>query len=209
MKYTRKRQLLFLEQFKTDKKVVDIGSGLNPPYKNLFPNRIRVDVDPLKCPEVLGSIYQLPFESGSQEVILCSEVFEHLDRPEEAADELHRVLGNGGVVIFTTRFIFPIHGAPNDYYRYTEYSLAKIFSKFSIEKITFESGPFYTVGVILQRIAFQTELKGGRMVKFGVCVIAWFFTRIDWLVKKEFGDIGKQKESKGVFSTGIYLHLKK
>jgi len=38
-----------------------------------------------------GSVYQLPYKDDSFDVVLCSEVLEHLERPEEALQELRRV----------------------------------------------------------------------------------------------------------------------
>ncbi len=38
-----------------------------------------------------GSVYALPYEDGSFDVVLCTEVLEHLARPEDALKELHRV----------------------------------------------------------------------------------------------------------------------
>jgi len=165
MKYTRRPQLAFLEQHKTEDKILDIGAGFSPPYKHLFPNRVRVDVDKNKNPDIIGSIYNLPFEDNSQNTILCSEVFEHLIDPQAAADELHRVLRPEGKVLLTTRFMYPLHGIPNDYWRFTPYTLQNIFKRWDIEQMVFESEPFYTVGILLQRIGFQTTLRGGKFAK--------------------------------------------
>lgn len=38
-----------------------------------------------------GDIYQLPYENNSFDVVLCSEVLEHLEYPEKALVELNRV----------------------------------------------------------------------------------------------------------------------
>jgi len=38
-----------------------------------------------------GSIYQIPFEEKSFDIVLCTEVLEHLQNPVEAATELQRV----------------------------------------------------------------------------------------------------------------------
>jgi ubiquinone/menaquinone biosynthesis C-methylase UbiE len=45
-----------------------------------------------------GDVYALPFESGSFDITLCQTVFCHLDRPEDALDEMIRVTKRGGCV---------------------------------------------------------------------------------------------------------------
>lgn len=39
----------------------------------------------------VGSVYELPYDDDSFDLVLCSEVLEHLDRPDEAVAELRRV----------------------------------------------------------------------------------------------------------------------
>jgi ubiquinone/menaquinone biosynthesis C-methylase UbiE len=43
---------------------------------------------------VQGSVYALPFASGSFDLVLCCEVLEHVDQPHAALAELARVSGN-------------------------------------------------------------------------------------------------------------------
>lgn len=38
-----------------------------------------------------ASIYRLPFDSGSFDLVIACEVFEHLERPEEALREIERI----------------------------------------------------------------------------------------------------------------------
>lgn len=47
---------------------------------------------------VRGSVYELPFETGSVDVVMCTEVLEHLDDPDAALRELVRVARDGVVV---------------------------------------------------------------------------------------------------------------
>ena len=39
----------------------------------------------------VGSIYEIPFEDNSHDVVLCNEVLEHLENPAKALQELRRV----------------------------------------------------------------------------------------------------------------------
>ena len=39
----------------------------------------------------VGSVYELPFDDDAFDLVLCSEVLEHLDQPEKAVAELKRV----------------------------------------------------------------------------------------------------------------------
>jgi SAM-dependent methyltransferase len=207
-RYTRIAELNFLKQFETKDTVLDIGAG-KPPYRKLFPNRVSVDINEKLNPDVVGDIYDLPFDDSSQDTVLCIEVFEHLKEPQKAADELHRILKKGGVLIFATRFLYPLHDVPGDYWRYTPYVLKEIFRKWNIEKLEFESEPFTAIGILLQRIGFQTELRGGKLTKAVVYSLAWLFTKLDWLVKAQYGEIGRINKIEGAFSTGIYMVLRK
>lgn len=51
---------------------------------------------------VRGGLDRLPFASGSVDVVILSEVIEHLVDTDEALAELHRVLRPGGHLIVTT-----------------------------------------------------------------------------------------------------------
>ncbi len=45
-----------------------------------------------------GSLYDLPFDDGAFDTVVCSEVLEHLDEPARAAQELRRVARRGVVL---------------------------------------------------------------------------------------------------------------
>jgi 2-polyprenyl-3-methyl-5-hydroxy-6-metoxy-1,4-benzoquinol methylase len=122
-KITREKKSAFLAKQGSDGKTLDIGSG-DKYYAKFFPNLTSVDIDPLRKPDVVASVYQLPFKDGEFDNILCTEVLEHLAEPAAAILEMERVLKPGGKLILTTCFIFPIHDAPGDYFRYTKYGLA-------------------------------------------------------------------------------------
>jgi SAM-dependent methyltransferase len=51
---------------------------------------------------VRGSIYELPFASGSFDLVTCNMVVEHLDRPAAAFAEVTRCLRPGGAFVIST-----------------------------------------------------------------------------------------------------------
>jgi len=77
--------------------------------------------------------------------ILAFNVLEHLPRYDLAFSETHRILKKGGCLIGSVPFLYQIHGAPNDYFRFTKDSLNYNLSnnKFkNIKIIALGHGPF-------------------------------------------------------------------
>jgi len=75
---------------------LDVGSGEYP-----FPGSLTVDVDPIKKPDRVASILDLPFPDMSFDSVTALEVIEHLHRNEQrqAVNELKRVLKRGGRLV--------------------------------------------------------------------------------------------------------------
>ncbi|MFA6471690.1 MAG: methyltransferase domain-containing protein, partial [Candidatus Latescibacterota bacterium] len=46
--------------------------------------------------------YRLPYRNGSFDAAVASEILEHLEKPEEALDEIARVVRPGGWIILST-----------------------------------------------------------------------------------------------------------
>lgn len=55
--------------------------------------------------------HNLPFENATFDMVLSSQVFEHLQRPWEAMKEIERILRPGGVLVGSVAFIKPYHGS--------------------------------------------------------------------------------------------------
>lgn len=65
--------------------------------------------------DIIGDITNIPEEDGSFDVILCSEVFEHLPNPVKALKEFQRLLKQNGKLIITAPFCSLTHFAPYHY----------------------------------------------------------------------------------------------
>jgi SAM-dependent methyltransferase len=76
------------------------------------------------------NILSLPFEDGEFDAVVSDQVLEHIEgNPQSAIDETFRVLKPNGISLHTTCFINPVHGAPNDYWRYTPDALKLLTKK--------------------------------------------------------------------------------
>lgn len=71
---------------------------------------------------IVCDIIDMPLENNSVDVVLCTEVFEHLKNPVLAVKEIARVLKPGGELILTAPFCSLTHMAP--------YYFANGFSEF-------------------------------------------------------------------------------
>lgn len=96
-----------------------------------------IDMQPGHGVDEVQDIHSLPSEwAGRFSSVLCSEVLEHVERPWVALPKLREVIRPGGWAIFTTLTTFPIHGFPNDYYRFTESGLRLLLEDAGFSDIT-------------------------------------------------------------------------
>lgn len=113
--------------------VLEIGARKRPRL-SLFPEptwRYTV-LDIVDCdsgvPTLIADITSCPeLPDESFDVIVSVDVFEHLNRPWLAAEEITRLLRPGGVVFTSTLFAWRYHPVPIDYWRFTPPCLEFLF----------------------------------------------------------------------------------
>ena len=95
-----------------------------------------------KRPHLLCDASEIPVANNSFDTALMLAVIEHLDKPKEALDECFRILKKDGILIMTIPFMYPIHDAPYDFYRYTPFAIDKMLKKsgFKIIKLYAQGG---------------------------------------------------------------------
>jgi SAM-dependent methyltransferase len=154
--------------------ILDLGAGLRP-FAGLLPGRtVALDHRPRPQLDLVGDAHHLPFGDATVDAIVCTEVFEHLPDPPAAAREMIRVLKPGGRLVLTTRFCFPLHERPADFWRFTPYTLARLFAPLQPVVIPQHSA-FRTLLVLLIRLAMEpTRLN--RAVSpplLALCALLW------------------------------------
>lgn len=74
---------------------------------------------------VFGDAARLPFHADSFDGAVCLEVLEHVARPMEVLSEIARVMKPGAKAWISMPFLYPLHDAPFDFQRYTEFGLRR------------------------------------------------------------------------------------
>jgi hypothetical protein len=79
--------------------------------------------------DIVADLHRLTHVVGPErfDVILSCSTFEHLKYPTLAAHELMKSLKVGGLLYIQTHQSFPLHGYPNDYFRFSQDALASLF----------------------------------------------------------------------------------
>lgn len=119
--------------------VLDVGCGQSP-YRFLLDERVTdyygidiVDADKFDYANkdiICFNGRHIPFENEKFDCILCTEVLEHVFDYQDLVNEMRRVLRSGGVGIITIPWSARQHYVPHDFFRYTRFSLEKIFAEF-------------------------------------------------------------------------------
>ena len=63
--------------------------------------------------------------------VICSSVMEHVKRPWVATKNIEEIIEKEGTLIWTTPWVWRMHGYPNDYWRFTPNAIKELFSKIS------------------------------------------------------------------------------
>jgi len=175
-------------------RLVDIGCG-EKPYEELFAPYVsehvgvdhEVTMHDKSNIDQFGTAYDLPFEDESFDSALCTAVLEHLEEPEQALRECHRVLKPGGTAIYTAPLIWHLHEEPRDFYRYTKHGLRYLFEKVNLEvlEITAYCGFWGTFGQMLVYNLGRLNMGPLRWLRivaavgFAIQVVAYVLDKMD------------------------------
>src|SRR5581483_3987262 len=122
-------------------RVLDVGAG-SAPYRELFAHAEYRTVDREISVHGVDSEFDIvapaeavPLPEGSADVIVFTQVLEHLPEPLEALRELHRLLVPGGRLMLTAPLVWEEHERPYDFFRYTRAGLEHLLAKAGFAQI--------------------------------------------------------------------------
>jgi ubiquinone/menaquinone biosynthesis C-methylase UbiE len=171
------KRIIELGKVTKNKKVLDLGCGTNK-YKKYFMQKnkfIGIDVKTSgretnqKTPDVFYDGKKLPFNDGNFDLIICTEVLEHVENFELVVSEIFRSLKRNGSAVITMPFITAEHEIPYDFRRFTSYGIKKEFENMGFMVKKFEK--------ILFGHAVIRQLLYGEMKRYEETGKVNFFTK--------------------------------
>ncbi len=117
--------------------------------------------------DIVGDIANIAEGDESFDIILCTEVLEHLPNPAKALEEFHRLLKKSGILILTAPFCSLTHFAP---YHYSS-GFNRYFYEFHLESLGFKldeissNGNFFEyIGQEVHRIPLMADTYSSQKV---------------------------------------------
>jgi SAM-dependent methyltransferase len=116
-------------------RVLDVApqdhEGARPYFSNAFIQTL--DIDPLSSADFIADLCSdntklIP--NDTYDIIVCTEVLEHVLNPFAAIGEVRRMLKPGGRLLASSPFNFRIHGPLPDCWRFTEHGWRALLADF-------------------------------------------------------------------------------
>jgi SAM-dependent methyltransferase len=128
---------------------VDMHFGLDHPGS--FHNKSQVDL--------FATAYKTGVANKSVDTVLCTVVMEHLERPQDAMNEMYRILKPGGYIILSAPLFWHLHEEPRDFYRYTKYGLNHLFNTAGFETVEIKPLSGFIVTFSQELVYFLDKLN--------------------------------------------------
>jgi ubiquinone/menaquinone biosynthesis C-methylase UbiE len=124
--------------------VLDAGAG-DGPYRHHFDHAHYEAADFQQVPgktysgnHYVCDLAAIPVEDNRYDLVLFSQVLEHIAEPGDVLEELHRVLKPGGQIWASAPLFYEEHEQPYDFYRYTQFGLRRLFDQAGFKDLEIE-----------------------------------------------------------------------
>tara|TARA_B100001057_G_C22871553_1_gene959219 strand:- start:5692 stop:6408 length:717 start_codon:yes stop_codon:yes gene_type:complete len=118
--------------------------------------------------DIISDITNIPVKKNSFDVILCSEVFEHLPDAVATLNEFSRILKPGGTLLITAPFASLTHFAPYHFCGYNKYWYQHHLNRlnFTIEALDHNGSWFHFIAQELRRSRFISAKYSSKFLGF-------------------------------------------
>lgn len=178
------------------RRVIEVGSrnvngSLRGYVTGLGPaSYLGVDIEAGPGVDEVCDADDLPARFGEQrfDVVICTEVLEHVRNWRLVISNLKRLLAPGGVLLITTRsYGFKYHAFPYDFWRYEVDDMRTIFSDMTVDDVDTDPGvpgvfvrvrrPEPFVDNDLADIELYSMVRRRRCRDLDALTLAWFVNR--------------------------------
>lgn len=205
------------------KKILDVGAG-EKQYKKFCThlnylshdfNEYDGDIDPSALSlkkwnygklDIISDILNIPVKDSSFDILMCTEVFEHIPEPIGAIKEFRRLLKTDGVLLLTAPFCSLTHMAPYFFYTgYSKYFYKKILAEngFTIEELSMNGNYFQYIAQELYRTPSFSQIYCG-----GIGKILSIFFKISIIPVIFLLSIASSKDKNSSDSLCFGIHIK-
>ena len=128
-------------------------------------------------------LHNIDLPSESVGTVLIMDTLEHIAYPVRALEEVFRILKSDGLVIISSHMNFPIHGFPNDYWRFTPEGFRVLLKPFSfcfVEYAGIEVFPHTVVGIASKRRPIDRIYNYSFDMKFKYWKSRWYHPIATW-----------------------------
>jgi len=161
--------------------VLDIGGKktnkrgiFRPPIQTVETWRY-LNTDKSTCPDFLCSATSVSIKENLFDIVILTEVLEHIDNPTDVIQESRRILKHSGKILISMPFLYPVHGDPNDFQRWTKEKLKMELTEngFIIDRIQ-TMGGFFSVIYDLCLYSLRKSSKNQRAIKNRILLKLFF-----------------------------------
>lgn len=174
--------------------VADIGCGAKP-YQRFFPGAspyfgidLPADLSANKLEkraDVYADLHRLPVADEKFDVVLCTQVLEHVAQPDLVLLEANRILRTGGLAVITVPFMAAEHEVPNDYLRFTTFGISELLHRagFRAVEVKRQFGFWSAIGEMIYW-HYQRKVVGTRWEKYWYAIGTTAFLRCFHLLNR-------------------------
>ena len=86
--------------------------------------------------DAIADLEKVPFKPNSFDLVICTQVLEHVREPQIVLNEFFRIAKEGGSIYISAPQGWGVHQAPYDFFRYTDFGLRYLLEKSGFEMIS-------------------------------------------------------------------------
>ena len=127
--------------------------------------------------DVCADLCRIPVASGKVDLVISTQVLEHVPNPGQVLLEIARILRPGGRLLLTAPQGWHEHQQPHDYFRFTRYALRNLIEEAGFREVEIQplGGYFHYLGhrlTYIPKILFASRAGLSRILLFPIEILS-------------------------------------